>query len=295
MIVDRSIPKNQAPHDGFTTLLIVLALVIFAVLFLLPLYVMVVNSIKPLSEIQMKSILSLPTQWTSEPWRRAWSEANIGGSKDGLRGFFVNSALIAVPSVLLTTALGAFNGHILAQYRFRGSELIFWMMLLSCFIPLQAVLVPMAHFLGFAGLSDSLLGLTLVHTVYGLGYSSIFFRQFYTTLPQDWVRAAQLDGAGAIFIFRRIFLPLSAPIIVVSVVWQFTAVWNDFLLGSTFSGSANMPATVALSQFVSSSTSAKDFNVHLAASLLAALPTLIVYMLCSRLFLRGLVRSVIKG
>lgn len=295
MINSKSIAKNPVPHDPLTAFLIIAAAVFFALLFFVPLYVLVVNSLKPLSEIHLTPLMAVPLDWTLEPWKIAWSQAKIGAQASGLFPYVVNSFLLVIPVVFITTLIGAFNGYLLAQWRFKGSEWLFALLLISCFIPLQLFLVPMAHLLSILQISDSLIGLIVVHTVYGLGISTIFCRQFYSTISRDIIRAAKLDGAGVFAIFRHIILPISGPIVVISVVWQFTAVWNDFLLGSTFSAANSMPATVALNQLVSTSSSAVDYNIHLAAALIAALPTLIVYLLCSRFFMRGLLLSVLKG
>jgi glucose/mannose transport system permease protein len=168
-------------------------------------------------------------------------------------------------------------------------------MLFSCFIPFQIVIIPMAAVLGFLGLSGTIAGLVLVHTIYGLGFTTLFFRNFYAAFPNELVRAAQVDGAGFFQIFFRILLPLSTPIVIVTVIWQFTNVWNDFLFGASFSDYDSFPMTVALNNLVNSSTGVKEYNVHFAGAILAALPTLIVYVLSGRYFVRGLMAGAVKG
>ena len=295
MIPAQSTFKNSTPHDPLTTFLIYALLLVMALFFLMPIYVFGVNSLKPLEEIQNRTLFALPNEWTLEPWRVAWSSAKIGLQPTGLKPFFLNSFMIAVPAVVISTGLGALNGYILNRWRFLGSEVLYTLMLIACFIPFQVILIPMAHLLGHLGLSQSLLGLVFAHVIYGLGISTMFFRKYYQRLPVEILHAAQIDGAGFLTIFYRILLPLSGPIIVVCAVWQFITVWNDFLLGTSLAGIGAMPVTVALNHLVASSTSVKAYNVHLAAALIAALPTLIVYALCGRLFMRGLTSCVVKG
>ncbi|WP_439272366.1 carbohydrate ABC transporter permease [Pseudochrobactrum sp. HB0163] len=287
--------SNAVSHARLTRALIYAALLLFAVYFLLPLYVMLVNSFKPLEEIRQGGMLSLPHDWTIAPWLSAWSTAQIGVQPTGVRPFFINSILMVVPAVAISTIIGALNGYVLAKWRFRGSDLFFGLLLLSCFIPFQIVLIPMARVLGFLGLSGTIIGLIMVHVIYGLGFTTLYFRNYYEAFPSELVRAAQMDGAGFWQIFRYIMLPSSGPIIVVSVIWQFTNIWNDFLFGASFSGAASTPMTVALNNLVSSSTGVKEYNVHFAAAILAALPTLIVYIISGRYFVRGLMSGAVKG
>ena len=286
---------NAISHQRLTRALIYTILLIFAFYYLLPLYVMVVNSFKPLDEIRQGGMLNLPQNWTIEPWLSAWSTAQIGVQPTGVKPFFINSILMVVPAVAISTIVGALNGYVLTKWRFRGSNFFFGLLLLSCFIPFQIVLIPMARILGLIGLSGSIWGLIMVHVIYGLGFTTLYFRNYYEAFPTELVRAAQIDGASFMQIFRRIMLPSSAPIIVVSVIWQFTNIWNDFLFGASFSGATTTPMTVALNNLVSSSTGVKEYNVHFAAAILAALPTLIVYIVSGRYFVRGLMSGAVKG
>lgn len=286
---------NVISHNRLTRGLIYAALLLFAIYYLLPLYIMVVNSLKPLDEIRQGGMLNLPKVWTLDPWRSAWSTAQIGVQPTGLKPFFLNSILMVVPAVVISTIIGALNGYVLSKWRFRGSNIFFGLLLLSCFIPFQIVLIPMARVLGFVGLSGSIWGLVLTHVVYGIGFTTLYFRNYYEAFPTELVRAAQIDGASFMQIFYRILLPSSAPIIVVSVIWQFTNIWNDFLFGASFAGASTTPVTVALNNLVSSSTGVKEYNVHFAAAILAALPTLIVYIVSGRYFVRGLMAGAVKG
>ena len=288
--------QDNAINSGkLTRALIYTALLLFAFYYLLPLYVMLVNSFKPLEEIRQGGMLNLPQQWTIEPWLSAWSTAQIGVQPTGLKPFFINSILMVVPAVAISTIVGALNGYVLTKWQFRGSNIFFGLLLLSCFIPFQIVLIPMARVLGFLGIAGTIWGLILVHVVYGIGFTTLYFRNYYEAFPTELVRAAQIDGASFFQIFRRILLPSSGPIIVVSVIWQFTNIWNDFLFGASFSGASSTPMTVALNNLVSSSTGVKEYNVHFAGAILAALPTLIVYIVSGRYFVRGLMSGAVKG
>ena len=274
---------------------IYLVLVLFALFYMLPLYVMLVNSVKPLSEITGGGMMSLPQVWTLEPWAKAWSTAQIGVQPTGLKPYFWNSISMVVPAVALSTILGALNGYVLTKWRFKGDTIIFGLMLFACFIPFQIVLIPMAAVLGTLGLSGSTAGLVLVHLVYGLGFTTLYFRNYYAVFPTELIRAAQIDGAGFFQIFWRILLPSSGPIAVVSIIWQFTNIWNDFLFGASFASGDGAPMTVALSNLVQSSTGVKEYNVHFAGAILAALPTLLVYIVAGRYFVRGLMAGSVKG
>lgn len=275
--------------------LIYLVLLLFALFYMLPLYVMFVNSVKPLSEITGGGMMAFPEVWTIEPWLNAWSEAQIGVQPTGLRPYFWNSISMVVPAVAISTVLGALNGYVLTKWRFRGDTILFGLMLFACFIPFQIVLIPMAAVLGVLGLAGTTSGLVLVHVVYGLGFTTLYFRNYYAVFPTELVRAAQIDGAGFFQIFWRILLPSSGPIAVVSVIWQFTNIWNDFLFGASFASGDGAPMTVALNNLVQSSTGVKEYNVHFAGAILAALPTLLVYVVAGRYFVRGLMAGSVKG
>jgi glucose/mannose transport system permease protein len=270
-------------------------LLLFAAIYLLPLFVMLVTSLKTLDEIRGGDMLALPAAPTLEPWINAWGSACIGLTCEGLKGYFLNSLKMVVPAVAISTLLGAFNGYVLTKWRFPGHRWVFALMLFGCFIPFQVVLVPMAQVLGKLGIANSTAGLILVHVAYGLGFTTLFFRNYYEAFPNELVRAAMIDGAGFFRIFFRILLPSSGPIIVVTVIFQFTNIWNDFLFGASFAAGGGAPMTVALNNLVSSSTGVKEYNVHMAGAMIAALPTLLVYVLAGRYFVRGLMAGAVKG
>jgi glucose/mannose transport system permease protein len=270
-------------------------LLLFAAFYLLPLFVMITTSFKTLDEIRDGNMLALPMAPTIEPWLAAWGTTCVGLDCNGIKGYFLNSILMMVPAVVISTMLGALNGYVLTKWRFPGHRLVFGLMLFACFIPFQSVLIPMALVLGTLGLAGSTAGLVLVHVVYGLGFTTLFFRNYYEAFPSELVRAAQIDGASFFQIFRRILLPSSGPIIVVTVIYQVTNIWNDFLFGASFAAGGAAPMTVALNNLVNSSTGVKEYNVHMAAAMFAALPTLIVYVLAGRYLVRGLMAGAVKG
>lgn len=286
-------------------------LAIFAIIYLMPLFVMIVTSLKSMDEIQSGNMLALPQSPTFEPWAKAWGEVCVGLTCAGIKGYFWNSIKMVVPAVAISTILGALNGYVLTKWRFPGHTLVFGMMLFACFIPFQSVLLPMATILGNLGrfgntLNDTIgttLGfgnptenLVIVHVIYGLGFTTLFFRNFYEAFPSELVKAAQVDGAGFFQIFRRIMLPNSLPIIVVTVIYQFTNIWNDFLFASAYAGTGDaMPMTVALNNIVNTSTGVVEYNVNMASAMIAALPTLFVYIVAGRYFVRGLMAGAVKG
>jgi len=290
-----TIKNNKHNAIKPSRIIMYVVLILFAFYYLLPLYVMLVNSLKPLDEIRGGGMLYLPSLWTLEPWKSAWSTAQIGVDPSGLKPYFWNSISMVVPAVFLSTLLGSLNGYVLTKWQFRGHGIVFGLLLLSCFIPFQIVLIPMARVLGIFGLAGTTSGLVLVHLVYGLGFTTLFFRNYYAAFPTEIIKAAQIDGAGFFRIFWRVLLPSSGPIIVVTIIWQFTNIWNDFLFGASFADFDSIPMTVALNNLVNSSTGVKEYNVHFAGAILAALPTLVVYIVSGRYFVRGLMAGAVKG
>ena len=287
--------KSKKDSIKVSRIFIYLILIIFAIYYLLPLYVMLTNSLKPLEEIRSGGMLNLPQVWTLDPWRSAWSTAQIGVDPSGLKPYFWNSISMVIPAVMLTAILGAMNGYVLTKWQFKGHGIVFGLLLLSCFIPFQIVLIPMAKMLGILGMAGTTSGLVFVHLVYGLGFTTLFFRNYYAAFPTEIIKAAQIDGAGFFRIFWRVLLPSSGPIIVVTVIWQFTNIWNDFLFGASFADFDSIPMTVALNNLVNSSQGVKEYNVHFAGAILAALPTLVVYIVSGRYFVRGLMAGAVKG
>jgi glucose/mannose transport system permease protein len=270
-------------------------LLLFALWFLAPLYVMVVTSLKDADQVRSGNLLSLPTAPTLSSWSKAWSTACTGVECNGLQPFFWNSVLMVVPAVLVSTLLGSINGYVLSKWKFRGSETMFAFMLFGVFMPMQVVLLPMSQVLGWLGIASSVWGLMAVHIVAGIPSTTLFFRNYYVGLPDELIKAAQLDGASFWQIFWRIVIPLSTPILVVTLIWQFTNIWNDFLYGVVFSGADSKPITVGLNNLANTSSSVKEYNVDMAAALIAALPTLFVYVVAGKYFVRGLTAGAVKG
>jgi glucose/mannose transport system permease protein len=290
--------REQAQVAGSQVLgrLVIYALlVVLALYYLMPLFVMLGTSVKTLDDIRGGNLIALPAQVTFDAWAKAWSSACTGVDCGGLRGNFWNSVSFVVPAVLISTLFGAFNGYVLTMWRFRGSDAIFTLLMIGCFIPFQVVLLPMAQTLGVLGIANSTAGLIFVHVVYGLAFTTLFFRNFYVSVPDELAKAARIDGAGFFRIFWRIILPLSPPIIVVCVIWQFTQIWNDFLFGVVFSSGERQPITVALNNLANTSTGVKEYNVDMAAAIIAALPTLFVYVVAGKYFVRGLTAGAVKG
>jgi len=260
-----------------------------------PMYVMLATSLKDAQEIRSGNLLALPQTFNLDAWRSAWSGACTGIDCNGLRPFFWNSVLMTVPAVLVSTAWGALNGYVLSLWRFRGSNLLFSLLLFGVFMPFQVVLLPMSQVLGALGLSSSIGGLVLVHCLAGLASTTLFFRNYYAAIPPELVNAARIDGAGFWQIFWRVVLPMSTPIIMVALIWQFTAIWNDFLFGVAFSGTESKPITVGLNNLANTSSSVKSYNVDMAAAIIAGLPTLALYVLAGQYFVRGLTAGAVKG
>jgi glucose/mannose transport system permease protein len=271
------------------------SLLALAAFYLMPLWVMIVTSLKSLDEIYGGSFIGLPRAVTTEAWAKAWSAACIGTECTGLKPYFINSLVMVIPAVILSSGIGAINGYVLTKWRFPGANLIFGMLLFGCFLPFQAVLLPMAQVLGALGLSGTIPGLILVHTVYGIAFTTLFFRNYFVTIPDELTKAAQIDGAGFFRIFFSIMLPAALPIIVVSCIWQFTQIWNDFLFGVSFTSGDSTPITVALNNIVNVTMGRKQYNVDMASAMIAAIPTLVVYVIAGRYFVRGLTAGAVKG
>ena len=303
-------PIRARPSIRLNRIVIYGLLIVLAVVYLMPLYVMVTTSFKTMDEIQGGDMLAFPMHPTIEPWLKAWGGACVGLACAGIKGYFWNSIVMAVPAVAISTVLGALNGYVLTKWRFPGHRLVFGMMLFACFIPYQSVIIPMATLLGqfgrlgamlqaltgtSLGIGNPLANLAFVHIVYGIGFTTLFFRNYYEAFPTELVKSAQIDGAHFFQIFRRIILPNSLPIIVVTVIYQFTNIWNDFLFGSSYAAGDTMPMTVALNNVVNTSTGVVEYNVNMAAAVIAALPTLLIYVLAGRYFVRGLMAGALKG
>ncbi|RFB65760.1 MULTISPECIES: carbohydrate ABC transporter permease [unclassified Herbaspirillum] len=299
MAVDTFAPKGGPNQERkpltIGRVLIYVLLVLVGLYYLAPLYVMITTSLKSLDEIRSSNLLALPMAPTTAAWGKAWDSACTGVDCGGLAPFFWNSLKMTIPAVLISTLIGSLNGYVLAHWRFRGSEALFAALMVGCFIPFQVVILPMARLLGMFDLANTTPGLIFVHIVYGIAFTTLFFRNYYVTVPEELVKAARIDGAGFFLTYRKIIFPLSLPIFMVCFIWQFTQIWNDFLFGVVFGGSDAKPVTVALNNLVNTSTGVTEYNVNMAAAIIAALPTLLVYILAGKYFVRGLTAGAVKG
>jgi glucose/mannose transport system permease protein len=282
--------RRQASAKFF----IYVVLTIFAVYYLMPLVVIILNTFRDLPEIQRTGLIGLPSSFSFDAWPQAWAHYCVGGTCGGVARNFWNSVQMAVPATIISTALGALNGYILSKWRFRGSELIFGAMTLGVFVPGQMSLLPWAFILGKLGLTNTIAGLVLVHCIQGISFTTLFCRNYYVNIPDDLIKAARIDGASFWRIFRKIILPLSPPILIVTVIWQFTGIWNDFLFAVVFSSGEGQPITAALIALTGGGTSVHRYNVEAAAVLIAALPPLLIYFFGGRYFIRGLTQGAIK-
>jgi len=266
-----------------------------ALFFLLPLWIMVMTSLKPMEEIRLGNIAALPEALTFEAWSKAWSSACTGLNCDGISVGFWNSVRILIPSAILSIAVGAVNGYALSLWRVRGANVMFAILLLGAFIPYQVFLYPLVRIFSWLGVYNSLPCIVIVHTIFGLPTMTLLFRNYYAGIPIDLFKAARVDGGGFWTIFLRVMLPMSTPMLVVALILQATGIWNDFILGLTFAGRENLPMTVQLNNIVNSTQGERAYNVDMAATMLAALVPLAVYFVSGRWFVRGIAAGAVKG
>lgn len=286
----RSMDRQRVARIGLYAFLL-----FAAAFFLLPLYVMVVTSFKPAEEIRQGAMLALPHAPTFEAFFEAWSSACTGLDCRGIAPGFMNSVAILVPSVVLSILLGAVNGYALAQWRFPGAEKVAAAITVGVFIPIQVVMLPMVKIFAFVGLQGSLVSIISVHLVFSLPFMALLFRNFFASIPEELTRAALVDGAGFWSIFFWIMLPMSTNVLLVALVLQFTNIWNDYLLGLIFAGRDWKPMTVLLNNIVNVADGEIRYNVNMAATLLTAIPPLIVYFLSGKYFVRGVTAGATKG
>src|SRR5690606_17198258 len=270
-------------------------LFVVAVYYLLPLYVMVVTSLKGMPEIRMGNIFAPPMEITFEPWVKAWAEACTGLNCDGLSRGFWNSVRITVPSVILSIAIASINGYALANWRFKGANTFFTILIVGAFIPYQVMLYPIVIILREMGIYGTLTGLVLVHTVFGMPILTLLFRNYFASVPEELFKAARVDGAGFWGIYFKIMLPMSLPIFVVAIILQVTGIWNDFLFGVVYTKPDVYPMTVQLNNIVNATQGVKEYNVNMAATIITGLVPLIVYFASGKLFVRGIAAGAVKG
>jgi glucose/mannose transport system permease protein len=269
-------------------------LTLFAAYYLLPLVVVILNSFREVPEIMANGLIAWPQSFQIDGWLDAWGTYCVGGTCEGMKRNFYNSLKMTIPATIISTAIGAINGYILSKWKFKGSEILFTCMLLGVFMPGQIALMPWAFTLGKLGLTNSTAGLVLVHTVQGISFTTLFCRNYYLNIPDDLIKAARIDGAGFWRIFRKIILPLSPPILIVTVIWQFTGIWNEFLYAVVFSSGRQQPITAALIALSANGTTVRNYDVMSAAVLIGALPPLLIYFFGGRYFIRGLTQGAIK-
>jgi glucose/mannose transport system permease protein len=289
-------PSGPRPKRLTLSRIILYAVLILASLyFLMPLYVMIITSLKTLAEVRAGNIFSWPANPTFDSWIKAWSTACTGLYCEGLKVGFWNSVKITVPSVVVSIAIAAVNGYALSKWRFKGSELFFTILLFGAFIPYQVMIYPIVLILAQIGLFGTLTGLIIVHTIFGMPILTLLFRNHFASIPIELFKAARVDGAGFWRILIQIMLPMSLPIITVAIILQVTGIWNDFLFGVIYAGRENYPMTVQLNNIVNATQGVKEYNVNMAATMLTALVPLIIYFISGKLFVRGIAAGAVKG
>jgi glucose/mannose transport system permease protein len=256
---------------------------------------MIVTSLKGMPEIRLGNIFSPPMEITFQPWVKAWAEACTGLNCDGLSRGFWNSVRITVPSVIISIAVASVNGYALSNWRFKGANTFFAILIFGAFIPYQVMLYPIVIILRTIGLYGSLTGLVIVHSIFGMPILTLLFRNYFTSVPEELFKAARVDGAGFWGIYFKIMLPMALPIFVVAIILQVTGIWNDFLFGVVYTKPDTYPMTVQLNNIVNSVQGVKEYNVNMAATILTALVPLVIYFVSGRLFIRGIAAGAVKG
>ncbi|MGJ8584153.1 MAG: carbohydrate ABC transporter permease [Marinosulfonomonas sp.] len=290
-----TLAARQAARSYYVNRAIIYSLLaVFAFVYMVPLAVVVMNSFRPLEEIMRDGLINFPRSIQFTAWSEAWSSYCINGTCEGMKRNFYNSLYMTIPATLISTILGALNGYILSKWRFKGSEVLFTCMLFGVFVPGQLALLPWAFLLGQLGLQNSVTGLALVHIIQGISFTTLFCRNFYVSIPDDLIKAARIDGAGFWRIFRKIVLPISPPILIVTVIWQFTGIWNEFLFGVVLTSGREQPVTAALVAMAANTTSVRNYDVMSAGVLIGALPPLLIYFLGGKYFVRGLTQGAVK-
>ena len=290
-------PRGPKPRKMLSRRNIILygILLVVAVYYLIPLYVMLVTSVKGMPEIRLGNIFSPPVEVTFEPWVKAWAQACTGLNCDGLSRGFWNSVKITIPSVFVSIAIASINGYALANWRFKGANLFFTILIFGAFIPYQIMIYPLVILLRDLGLYTKLPGLILNHTIFGMPILTLLFRNYFTTIPEELFKAARVDGARFWGIYFRVMMPMSLPIFAVAIVLQVTGIWNDFLFGVIYTKPDTYPMTVQLNNIVNSVQGVKEYNVNMAATLLTGLVPLAIYFISGKLFVRGIAAGAVKG
>ncbi|MCR6672866.1 carbohydrate ABC transporter permease [Devosia ginsengisoli] len=290
-------PRGPRPKPFFTPRKIIIysVLILFSFYFLFPLYVMIATSFKTMPEIRFGNIFALPQQINFDAWVRAWTSVCTGLTCEGLSPGFWNSVKITIPSTIVSIFIAAVNGYALVNWRFKGSEIFFAILIFGSFIPYQVFLYPLVMITRELRIFGTLQAVILVHTIFGMPILTLLFRNYFASLPQELFKAARVDGAGFWRIFFEIMLPMSLPIFVVALILQVTGIWNDFLFGVVFAGTQNYPMTVQLNNIVNSAQGSPEYNVNMAATVLTGLVPLIIYFVSGKLFVRGVAAGAVKG
>jgi glucose/mannose transport system permease protein len=290
-------PRGAKPHRRLSggNIMLYGTLFVFCLYYLLPLWVMVMTSLKGMPEVRMGNIFAPPMEITFQPWVKAWAEACTGLNCDGLSRGFWNSVRILIPSVILSIAVASVNGYALTYWRFRGADVFFTILIFGAFIPYQVMLYPIVILLREMGLYGGLSGLVIVHTIFGMPILTLLFRNYFSTVPEELFKAARVDGAGFWGIYLRVLMPMSLPIFVVAIILQVTGIWNDFLFGVVYTKPELYPMTVQLNNIVNSVQGVKEYNVNMAATLITGLVPLVIYFLSGKLFVRGIAAGAVKG
>lgn len=297
MSTDLTGPSGPKPKSIFrpTNLVVYGTITILALYYLAPLYVMVVTSLKTMPEIRLGNVFAIPGEITFEPWIKAWSAACTGLKCEGLSGGFWNSVIITVPSVIVSIAVASVNGYALANWPYRGANIFFTILIFGAFIPYQLMLYPIVIILRELGVFGDLIGLVIVHSIFGMPILTLLFRNYFSSLPSELFKAARVDGAGFWGIFFKVMLPMSIPILVVAIILQVTGIWNDFLFGIVYTRPEAYPMTVQLNNIVNSTYGEKEYNVNMAATILTGLVPLTIYFISGKLFVRGIAAGAVKG
>ena len=261
-----------------------LLLVGAAVFYLMPIYILLTTGFKSFQEVNLATMWALPSGIHLDNFVAAFEKLSPNLS---------NSLSLTVAATVLSAILGSLNGYVLSKWKFRGADLLFAAILFGMFIPYQSILIPLVRFMQVIGLYGKLWGLVLTHVIYGIPMTTLIFRNYYATIPNEMVEAAHIDGADLLGIYRYVMLPLAIPSFVVVIIWQFTSIWNEFLFAVTLTSPRYWPVTVALQNLAGSQI--VEWNVQMAGAFLAALPTLLVYIFLGRFFLRGLMAGALKG
>jgi glucose/mannose transport system permease protein len=272
-----------------------LVLIAFAVIFLMPLYVMIVTSLKSMDEIRMGRIFALPGSPSLEAWDIAWNKAASGFLNKGLKSGFLNSVRILVPSLLMSVAITSICGYALACWTVRGGSLLLSCLLVCAFVPFQIIMYPLIKMTSAVKLYNTSFGVSVVHTILAVPILTMIFKNFFSSIPTDLIKASRVDGGRFLGTFLHIVLPLSSNIMIVVAILQITGIWNDFLVGLTFAKVTAYPMTVNLNNITQTQTGVRVYNVYMAAAMLTAIPPLVIYFISGKLFIRGITAGALKG